>query len=84
MNAACKEMFPRAILGTRAIGSSARLSAWASNLLWQRDVPVFVGWFADRTWENNSKWYSKTPKLFTDTVTFFSYLVHSLFVKSAT
>ena len=47
-----KEMFPHAILDTSAIGSSARLTALASSLLWQRDLLVFfVAWFADRMWE---------------------------------
>ena len=32
--------------------------AQVSKLLWQKATPVIVGWLADRTWQNNSKWYT--------------------------
>jgi len=34
------------------------------TFLWKRTTPVIVGWFADRTWENENKWwYTELPKL---------------------
>jgi len=39
-------------------------NAWVSKFLQQRSTPLIVGWFVGRTWENNSQWYNRRPKLF--------------------
>jgi hypothetical protein len=34
------------------------LNHGSPKFLWQKAIPVVVGWFSGHAWKNNNKWYT--------------------------